>query len=52
MHRSGARATNATTRLTTQLPLEFGGKTIGAGEYNVFVEQGKRVDARAPDTTG
>jgi hypothetical protein len=33
--RAGA---NATTRLTTQVPLEFGGKTIAAGEYNVFVE--------------
>jgi hypothetical protein len=33
--RAGA---NTTTRLTTQVPLEFGGKTIGAGEYNVFVD--------------
>lgn len=33
--RAGA---NATTRLTTQVPLELGGKTIAAGEYNVFVE--------------
>jgi Protein of unknown function (DUF2911) len=33
--RAGA---NATTRLTTQVPLAFGGKPIGAGEYNVFVE--------------
>jgi hypothetical protein len=33
--RAGA---NATTRLTTQVPLEFGGKTIAAGEYNLFVD--------------
>jgi hypothetical protein len=33
--RAGA---NATTRLTTQVPLEFGGRTIAAGEYNVLVE--------------
>lgn len=33
--RAGA---NDTTRLTTQVPLELGGKTIGAGEYNVFVD--------------
>jgi hypothetical protein len=33
--RAGA---NATTRLTTQVPLEIGGKTIDAGEYNVFVD--------------
>ena len=33
--RAGA---NATTRLTTQAPLVFGGKTIEPGVYNVFVE--------------
>ena len=33
--RAGA---NETTRLITQVPLEIGGKKIGAGEYNVFVE--------------
>jgi hypothetical protein len=33
--RAGA---NATTRLTTQASLEIGGKTIDAGEYNVFVD--------------
>jgi Protein of unknown function (DUF2911) len=33
--RAGA---NDTTRLTTQVPLEIGGKTIGAGVYNVFVD--------------
>jgi hypothetical protein len=33
--RAGA---NETTRLTTQVPLEIGGKTIAAGEYNVFVD--------------
>ena len=33
--RAGA---NATTRLTTQVPLEFGGKTVAPGEYNVFVD--------------
>jgi hypothetical protein len=33
--RAGA---NETTRLTTQVPLELGGKTIPAGEYNVFVD--------------
>ena len=33
--RAGA---NDTTRLTTQVPLELGGKTIPAGEYNVFVD--------------
>jgi hypothetical protein len=33
--RAGA---NATTRLTTQVPLEIGGKTIPAGEYNVLVD--------------
>jgi hypothetical protein len=33
--RAGA---NATTRLTTQVPLEFGGKTIAPGEYNMFVD--------------
>lgn len=29
---------NDTTRLTTQVPLEIGGKTIAPGVYNVFVE--------------
>ena len=33
--RAGA---NVTTRLTTQVPLEFGGKTISPGEYNVLVD--------------
>jgi hypothetical protein len=33
--RAGA---NDTTRLTTQVPLVFGGKKIAAGEYNVFAE--------------
>ena len=33
--RAGA---NDTTRLTTQVPLEIGGKTIAPGVYNVFVE--------------
>jgi hypothetical protein len=33
--RAGA---NETTRLTTQVPLEIGGKTIPAGEYNMFVD--------------
>jgi hypothetical protein len=33
--RAGA---NATTRLTTQVPLELGGKPIAAGEYNVLVD--------------
>ena len=33
--RAGA---NATTRLTTQVPLTIGGKAIAAGEYNVFVD--------------
>ena len=33
--RAGA---NATTRLTTQVPLEIGGKTVPPGEYNVFVD--------------
>ena len=33
--RAGA---NETTRLTTQVPLDLGGKTIPAGEYNVFVD--------------
>lgn len=33
--RAGA---NDTTVLTTQVPLEFGGKTIPAGVYNVFVD--------------
>lgn len=33
--RAGA---NATTRLTTQAPLEIGGKTVPPGVYNVFVD--------------
>ena len=33
--RAGA---NDTTRLTTQVPLEIGGKTIAPGIYNVFVD--------------
>lgn len=33
--RAGA---NETTRLRTEVPLVFGGKTIPAGEYNLFVE--------------
>jgi hypothetical protein len=33
--RAGA---NETTRLTTQVALDLGGKTIPAGEYNVFVD--------------
>ena len=33
--RAGA---NDTTRLITQVPLEFASKPIGAGEYNLFVE--------------
>jgi len=33
--RAGA---NDTTRLTTQVPIEIGGKTIAPGVYNVFVE--------------
>lgn len=33
--RAGA---NDTTRLTTQAPLEIGGKTIAPGTYNVFVD--------------
>jgi hypothetical protein len=33
--RAGA---NDTTRLTTQAPLEIGGKPIGAGVYSVFVD--------------
>ena len=33
--RAGA---NETTRLITQVPLQIGGKTIAAGEYNVLVE--------------
>jgi hypothetical protein len=33
--RAGA---NDTTRLTTQVPLELGGKMIGAGVYNVLVD--------------
>ena len=33
--RAGA---NDTTRLTTQVPLEVGGKTIAPGVYNVFVD--------------
>jgi hypothetical protein len=33
--RAGA---NDSTRLTTQVPLEIGGKTIAAGVYNVFVD--------------
>jgi len=33
--RAGA---NDTTRLTTQVPLEIGGKTIPPGVYNVFVD--------------
>lgn len=33
--RAGA---NETTRLTTQAPLEIGGKTIAPGVYNVFVD--------------
>jgi hypothetical protein len=33
--RAGA---NATTRLTTQVPLEIGGKAIAPGEYNMFVD--------------
>ena len=33
--RAGA---NDTTRLTTQVPLEIGGKTIAPGTYNVFVD--------------
>lgn len=33
--RAGA---NNTTRLTTQLPLEIGGKTLAPGIYNVFVD--------------
>ena len=35
MWRVGA---NATTTLTTQVPLMIGGKTIAPGVYNVFVE--------------
>jgi hypothetical protein len=33
--RAGA---NLTTRLSTEVPLVFGGKTLPAGEYSVFVE--------------
>jgi len=33
--RAGA---NNTTRLTTQVPLQVGGKTLGPGVYNVFVD--------------
>jgi hypothetical protein len=33
--RAGA---NNTTRLTTQVPLQIGGKTLAPGVYNVFVE--------------
>jgi len=33
--RAGA---NTTTRLTTQVPLQIGGKTIAPGAYNVFVD--------------
>lgn len=33
--RAGA---NETTRLVTQVPLQIGGKTIAAGEYNVLVD--------------
>ena len=33
--RAGA---NDTTRLTTQVPLEIGGKTLAPGVYNVFVD--------------
>jgi hypothetical protein len=33
--RAGA---NDTTRLTTQVPLEIGGKTIAPGKYNMFVD--------------
>ena len=33
--RAGA---NETTRLLTQVPLQIGGRTIAAGEYNVLVE--------------
>ncbi|HSL22543.1 MAG TPA: DUF2911 domain-containing protein [Vicinamibacterales bacterium] len=33
--RAGA---NHTTRLRTEVPLVFGGKTVAAGEYSVFVE--------------
>lgn len=33
--RAGA---NDTTRLTTQVPLEIGGRTIAPGTYNVFVD--------------
>ena len=38
--RAGA---NDTTRLTTQVPLELGGKTIPPGEYNVFVDLKERA---------
>ncbi len=33
--RAGA---NVTTRLRTEVPLVFGGKTLGAGEYSMFVD--------------
>jgi hypothetical protein len=33
--RAGA---NQTTRLKTEMPLNFGGKTLPAGEYSVFVD--------------
>jgi DUF2911 family protein len=33
--RAGA---NKTTRLNTQVPLAFGGKTVPAGEYSVFID--------------
>jgi len=33
--RAGA---NATTLLTTQVPLQLGGKTIAPGVYNIFVD--------------
>jgi hypothetical protein len=33
--RAGA---NATTRLTTEVPITLGGKTLAAGEYSVFVD--------------
>lgn len=39
--RAGA---NATTRLKTEVPLQFGGKTLPAGEYSVFIDPKSATD--------
>lgn len=39
--RAGA---NKTTRLETEVPLQFGGKTVPAGEYSVFIDPKSETD--------